>query len=461
MALSLYNTLTRRKELFEPIDRAKIGMYVCGPTVYGLAHIGNARPIVVFDVLYRLLRRIYGEGAVTYVRNITDVDDKINAAAKSSGEPIASITALTTEAFHADIAELNALPPDVEPRATEHIAEMIEMIEALITSEHAYAADGHVLFHVPSFPEYGKLSHRDRDEMISGARIEVAPYKRDPADFVLWKPSDLSLPGWNSPWGRGRPGWHIECSAMSRKHLGTTLDIHGGGSDLIFPHHENEVAQSECSCPGHPFARYWMHNGFLSVNGEKMSKSLGNFITIRQALERAPGEVLRLMMLSTHYRHPLNWTESGLKQAQTRLDRLYRLLQKSGARVPDGNAVGLDDGFVGALQDDLNTPLALAELERQADELMSADARGGEQKRVRLLASAGILGILQQDPEAWFKGGETAEDVSHIEAKIERRLEARQAKDFALADNIRESLAENGIILEDRPDGTTDWRRTV
>ena len=461
MALSLYNTLTRRKELFEPIDRTKIGMYVCGPTVYDLAHIGNARPIVVFDVLYRLLRRIYGEGAVTYVRNITDVDDKINAAAKISGEPIASITALTTEAFHADIAELNALPPDVEPRATEHIAEMIEMIEALITSEHAYAADGHVLFHVPSFPEYGKLSHRDRDEMISGARIEVAPYKRDPADFVLWKPSDLSLPGWNSPWGRGRPGWHIECSAMSRKHLGTTIDIHGGGSDLIFPHHENEVAQSECSCPGHPFARYWMHNGFLSVNGEKMSKSLGNFITIRQALGRAPGEVLRLMMLSTHYRHPLNWTESGLKQAQTRLDRLYRLLQKSGARVPDGNAVGLDDGFVGALQDDLNTPLALAELERQADELMSADARGGEQKRVRLLASAGILGILQQDPEAWFKGGETAEDVSHIEAKIERRLEARQAKDFALADNIRESLAENGIILEDRPDGTTDWRRTV
>ena len=461
MALSLYNTLTRRKELFEPIDRAKIGMYVCGPTVYGLAHIGNARPIVVFDVLYRLLRRIYGEGAVTYVRNITDVDDKINAAAKSSGEPIASITARTTEAFHADIAELNALPPDVEPRATEHIAEMIEMIEALITSEHAYAADGHVLFHVPSFPEYGKLSHRDRDEMISGARIEVAPYKRDPADFVLWKPSDLSLPGWNSPWGRGRPGWHIECSAMSRKHLGTTLDIHGGGSDLIFPHHENEVAQSECSCPGHPFARYWMHNGFLSVNGEKMSKSLGNFISIRQALGRAPGEVLRLMMLSTHYRHPLNWTESGLKQAQTRLDRLYRLLQKSGARVPDGNAVGLDDGFVGALQDDLNTPLAQAELERQADELMSADARGREQKRVRLLASAGILGILQQDPEAWFKGGETAEDVSHIEAKIERRLEARQAKDFALADNIRESLAESGIILEDRPDGTTDWRRTV
>tara|TARA_Y100000588_G_scaffold2010_2_gene2949 strand:- start:1660 stop:3048 length:1389 start_codon:yes stop_codon:yes gene_type:complete len=461
VALSLYNTLTRRKELFEPFDRTKIGMYVCGPTVYDLAHIGNARPIVVFDVLYRLLRRIYGEGAVTYVRNITDVDDKINAAAKISGEPIASITARTTEAFHADIAELNALLPDVEPRATEHIAEMIEMIEALITSEHAYAADGHVLFHVPSFPEYGKLSHRDRDEMISGARIEVAPYKRDPADFVLWKPSDLSLPGWNSPWGRGRPGWHIECSAMSRKHLGTTIDIHGGGSDLIFPHHENEVAQSECSCPGHPFARYWMHNGFLSVNGEKMSKSLGNFITIRQALGRAPGEVLRLMMLSTHYRHPLNWTESGLKQAQTRLDRLYRLLQKSGARVPDGNAVGLDDGFVGALQDDLNTPLALAELERQADELMSADARGREQKRVRLLASAGILGILQQDPEAWFKGGETAEDVSHIEAKIERRLEARQAKDFALADNIRESLAENGIILEDRPDGTTDWRRTV
>lgn len=461
MVLSLYNTLTRRKEPFVPLDATRIGMYVCGPTVYDLAHIGNARPIIVFDVLYRVLRQIYGESAVTYVRNITDVDDKINAAAKATGESIMAITASTTKAFHADIAELNALPPDVEPRATEHIAEMIAIIEALIAAEHAYAADGHVLFHVPSFSEYGKLSHRERDEMIAGARVEVAPYKRDPADFVLWKPSDPSLPGWDSPWGRGRPGWHIECSAMCRKHLGTTVDIHGGGSDLIFPHHENEVAQSECSCPGDPFVRHWIHNGFLTVNGEKMSKSLGNFITIRQALEGSPGEVLRLMMLSTHYRHPLDWTEDGVKQARTRLDRLYRVLQKAGGRAPDCDAADLDDDFANALQDDLNTPLALAELERQADDLSSVDGREGEWGRGRFLAAAGVLGILQQDPEAWFKGGEAAKDVSHIEAEITRRVEARQAKDFAAADNIRDALAENGIILEDRPDGTTDWRRTV
>ncbi len=461
MALSLYNTLTRSKEPFEPFDASRIGMYVCGPTVYDLAHIGNARPIIVFDVLYRLLRHIYGENAVTYVRNITDVDDKINASAKAAGEPIMAITARTTKAFHADIAELNALPPDVEPRATEHIAEMIAMIETLISAEHAYAADGHVLFHVPSFPEYGKLSHRERHEMIAGARVEVAPYKRDPADFVLWKPSDSSLPGWESPWGCGRPGWHIECSAMSRKYLGTTLDIHGGGSDLIFPHHENEMAQSECSCPGHPFARYWMHNGFLSVGGEKMSKSLGNFITIRQALEDAPGEVLRLMMLSTHYRHPLDWTEDGVRQARTRLDRLYRVLQNTGARAPEDGVAGLDDAFSAALQDDLNTPLALAELERQADGLPSAEGAEAEWRRVQFLAAAGILGILQHDPETWFKGDEAETDVNHIEAEIARRLEARQVKDFATADTIRDALAENGVLLEDRPDGTTDWRRTL
>jgi cysteinyl-tRNA synthetase len=460
VALSLYNTQTRRKEPFEPRDPARVGMYVCGPTVYDLAHIGNARPIIVFDVLYRLLRSIYGEDAVTYVRNITDVDDKINAAAEASGVPISEITKRTTEAFHADIAELNALPPDVEPRATEHIAEMVEMIEALIAAGHAYAADGHVLFHVPSFPEYGKLSHRERDEMIAGARVEVAPYKRDPADFVLWKPSAPELPGWDSPWGRGRPGWHIECSAMSRKHLGVTLDIHGGGSDLIFPHHENEVAQSECSCPGHPFVRHWMHNGFLSVNGEKMSKSLGNFVTIRQALESAPGEVLRLMMLSTHYRHPIDWTEDGVRQARARLDRLYRVLQKTGGGDEGAvNGAVLDEGFAVALQDDLNTPLAISELERQADALAKADGAEADELRRSFLAGAGILGVLQKDPEVWFKGGEAAEDVGHIEAEIARRLAARKAKDFATADGIRDALAKDGILLEDRPDGTTDWRR--
>ena len=462
MALSLYNTRTRKKEPFVPLDAAHVGMYVCGPTVYDLAHIGNARPIVVFDVLCRLLRNIYGANCVSYVRNITDVDDKINAAARASGEPISSITERTTQAFHEDIAELNALPPDVEPRATDHIPEMIEMIETLVASEHAYAAEGHVLFHVPSDQDYGKLSNREREEMLAGARVEVAPYKRDPADFVLWKPSEDGLPGWDSPWGRGRPGWHIECSAMSRKHLGVTLDIHGGGADLIFPHHENEVAQSECSCPGHPFVRTWVHNGFLSVNGEKMSKSLGNFITIRQALEGAPGEVLRLMLLSTHYRHPLDWTEEGVQQARTRLDRLYRVLQNtSGDFESDSDvAVSEDAGFIAALHDDLNTPLALSELERQADELSKLDGPEAHRKHRALLANAGILGILQQDPETWFKGGEAAGDVGHIEEQIALRLAARKAKDFAAADNIRDALADAGIILEDRPDGTTDWRRT-
>jgi len=461
VALSLYNTQTRKNETFVPLNEKQVGMYVCGPTVYDLAHIGNARPIVVFDVLYRLLRKIYGEGCVKYVRNITDVDDKINAAAKQSGEPISAITARTTQAFHEDIAELNALPPDVEPRATDHVAEMIEIISTLIGNEHAYEKDGHVLFHVPSDNGYGKLSHRDRDEMVAGARVEVAPYKRDPADFVLWKPSAEDLPGWDSPWGRGRPGWHIECSAMSRKHLGVTVDIHGGGADLIFPHHENEVAQSECSCPGHDFVRHWVHNGFLSVNGEKMSKSLGNFITIRQALEGAPGEVLRLMMLSTHYRHPLDWSEEGVRQARTRLDRLYRVLQKAGAAAEEykGDMSLQDDDFSKALQDDLNTPLALSVLERQADELSKSDGPELIIHYNSLRANANILSILQKDPETWFKGGEAASDVGHIEAQIALRIEARKNKDFASADNIRDALVENGIILEDRPDGSTDWRR--
>jgi cysteinyl-tRNA synthetase len=461
VALSLYNTQTRKKETFVPLNEKQVGMYVCGPTVYDLAHIGNARPIVVFDVLYRLLRKIYGEGCVKYVRNITDVDDKINAVAKQSGEPISAITARTTQAFHEDIAELNALPPDVEPRATDHVAEMIEIISTLIANEHAYEKDGHVLFHVPSDNGYGKLSHRDRDEMVAGARVEVAPYKRDPADFVLWKPSAEDLPGWDSPWGRGRPGWHIECSAMSRKHLGVTVDIHGGGADLIFPHHENEVAQSECSCPGHDFVRHWVHNGFLSVNGEKMSKSLGNFITIRKALEGAPGEVLRLMMLSTHYRHPLDWSEEGVRQARTRLDRLYRVLQKAGAAAEEyqGDMSLQGDDFSKALQDDLNTPLALSVLERQADELSKSDGSELIIHYNSLRANANILSILQKDPETWFKGGEAASDVGHIEAQIALRIDARKNKDFASADNIRDALVENGIILEDRPDGSTDWRR--
>ncbi|HYD31592.1 MAG TPA: cysteine--tRNA ligase, partial [Azospirillaceae bacterium] len=309
MPLDLYNTLTRKKERFEPLEKGKVGLYVCGPTVYDWAHLGNARPVVVFDVLYRLLKRVYAspDWTVTYVRNITDVDDKIIAASQASGEPIESITARTTQAYHEDMAALNALSPDIEPRATHHISRMIAMIERLVAAGHAYEAEGHVLFNVPSMAEYGQLSRRNRDELIAGARVEVAPYKRDPADFVLWKPSTPDQPGWDSPWGRGRPGWHIECSAMSEQHLGQTFDIHGGGLDLVFPHHENEIAQSRCAHGGAPLARFWVHNGFLSVNGEKMSKSLGNFFTVRELLDEAPGEALRLTLLSAHYRQPLDF----------------------------------------------------------------------------------------------------------------------------------------------------------
>ncbi|MBT4428636.1 MAG: cysteine--tRNA ligase [Rhodospirillaceae bacterium] len=448
MALTLYNTQTRKKQPFEPLDELSVGMYVCGPTVYDLAHIGNARPIVVFDVLYRLLRSIYGADCVKYVRNITDVDDKINAAAKESGEPISAITARTTEAFHADIAELNALPPDVEPRATDHIAEMVEIIEALIASEHAYEKDGHVLFHVPSDPGYGKLSHRERDEMVAGARVEVAPYKRDPADFVLWKPSADDLPGWDSKWGRGRPGWHIECSAMSRKHLGVTVDIHGGGADLIFPHHENEVAQSECSCPGHDFVRHWVHNGFLSVNGEKMSKSLGNFYTVHELLDEFPGEAIRLVLLQTHYRQPLDFTKAGIAEARRTLDRWYRIAGEGAVPAADVPA-----SLIAALSDDLNTPKAVAELHKLAGEDRSA-----------FMAGAHFLGLLGLDPEDWFKwqpagaaNADTLDDAA-IDELINERTAARNAKNFARSDEIRDELAAQGVVLEDGAGGTT-WRR--
>ena len=458
MTLTLHNTLTRKRELLEPVRPGHVGMYVCGPTVYDLAHIGNARPVVVFDVLYRVLKRRYP--SVTYVRNITDIDDKINEASRQSGEPIESITARTTRAFHQDIAALGALPPDIEPRATAHVPEMIALIETLISAGHAYEAEGHVLFHVPSSPRYGALSGRDRDEMIAGARVEVAPYKRDPADFVLWKPSDETLPGWESPWGRGRPGWHIECSAMSRAYLGETLDIHGGGMDLIFPHHENEIAQSECACPGAPFARHWVHNGVLTVEGEKMSKSLGNFITIRDALAETPGEVIRMVLLSTHYRHPLDWTAEGLAQARANLDRLYTALRSAGAED------GADDDSVGpeveaALCGDLNTPKALAALHRLAGELNRAgDAAAQAQAKAALRGSGALLGLLQADPEAWFRGDALEGGMSdaEIEALIAARAAARAQRDFAEADRIREAMAAEGITLEDTAEDTL-WRR--
>jgi len=444
--LFLHNSLTRRKQRFAPLDPSNVRMYVCGPTVYDLAHLGNARPVVVFDVLARLLRLLFP--CLTYVRNITDVDDKINARAADSGEPIGAITARTTADFHADMAALGALPPDVEPRATDHIAEMIELIGRLIANGHAYEAEGHVLFAVASDPDYGKLSGRSSDELLAGARVDIAPYKRDPGDFVLWKPSTPEQPGWDSPWGRGRPGWHIECSAMSWRYLGETFDIHGGGQDLIFPHHENEMAQSCCAFPGSHFARTWVHNGMLLVNGEKMSKSLGNFFTVRDVLARAPGEAIRLLLLRAHYRAALDFNDAALAAAKQELDRFYRALERHPGVVA---ATEVPAPVLEALCDDLNTPLALSQMHVLADAALAGDAAAA----AGLRAAGGALGLLQADPSAWFRGGD---DGAEIDAAIAARLAARKARDFARADAIRAELAALGIVLEDGPQGTT-WRR--
>jgi cysteinyl-tRNA synthetase len=450
--LFFHNTLSKTKEKFVPIDPNHVRLYVCGPTVYDRAHIGNARPVIVFDVLVRLLRRLYPK--VTYVRNITDVDDKINAKAKASGRAIAEITAETTKLFHEDMAALNALPPDIEPRATAHIPQMIAMIESLIEQGHAYAAEGHVLFHVASMADYGKLSGRSMDEMIAGARVEVAPYKKDPADFVLWKPSTDDLPGWDSPWGRGRPGWHIECSAMSREYLGPSFDIHGGGQDLIFPHHENEIAQSEC-CNHAPFARFWLHNGFLKVEGEKMSKSIGNILSVHQLLSEAPGEAIRFAVLSAHYRQPLDWTDEGLRAAKSALDRLYRALETAPAAMP---ADQVPENVVAALMDDLNTPLAISHLHELASALNKAgDAAEKARIAASLKAAGALLGCLQADPQAWLQGGSDTES-SEIDRLIAERIAAKKSKNFKEADRIRDELKAQGILLEDGPAGTT-WRK--
>jgi cysteinyl-tRNA synthetase len=456
VALSLYNTLTRQQEPFVPLDPANVRMYVCGPTVYDRAHIGNARPVAVFDVLYRLLKSIYPR--VTYVRNITDVDDKIMAAAKERGIEIDALTTNTTAMYHADMEALNALPPDIEPRATQHIPQMIKMIEALIASDHAYVAEGHVLFNVPSMANYGKLSRRSLKEMVAGARVEVAPYKKDPADFVLWKPSSADQVGWDSPWGRGRPGWHIECSAMSETHLGETFDIHGGGLDLIFPHHENEIAQSTCAHHGKPFVQVWLHNGFLSVNGEKMSKSLGNFFTVRDLLDKAPGEAVRLCLMSAHYRAPLDWTDEALGQARQVLDRLYGALRPFGQVAASKT---LPAGVQAALEDDINTPKAIAELHELAGRLNKATGTERETLAADLKAGGAALGLLQADPETWFKwqpeGGDSLSDAA-IEDLIARRNEAKKTRNFTEADRIRDELKNKGVVLEDSPAGTK-WRR--
>jgi cysteinyl-tRNA synthetase len=459
MSIQLYNTLTRRKELFQPIDAADVRVYVCGPTVYDYAHIGNARPVVVFDTLYRLLRRRYGADHVTYVRNVTDVEDKIIAAAAERGEAIADLTRRTTAIYHADMAALNALTPDHEPRATAFIGEMVAMIQTLIDRGHAYVAEGHVLFNVPSMPDYGELARRSQDDMIAGARVEVAPYKKHAADFVLWKPSDASQPGWPSPWGLGRPGWHIECSAMAEAKLGVTFDIHGGGIDLVFPHHENEIAQSRSAHDGAPLARVWMHNGFVQVNGEKMSKSLGNYFTVHELLEEGyRGEAIRLALLAAHYRQPVDFTRAGLAETSGQLERFYLALE----RVIDIEAEPGEPpaDLLAALEDDLNTPLALAHLHEAATRLNKAEPMAEQvAAKASLLAGADLLGLLKQRPSEWLQGGKKGgPEAGEIETLIAQRIAARKAKDFATADRIRDELAAAGVVLEDGPKGTS-WRR--
>jgi len=449
MELRLYDTLTREKRLFTPIDPSRVRVYVCGPTVYDFAHIGNARPVIVFDVLFRLLRHIYGPDHVTYVRNVTDVDDKINARAAERGVSIRDLTEETYRNFKADVAVLGCLPPTIEPRATEHIDEMKALIERLVKSGHAYVAEGNILFHVPSMKDYGKLSNRPLDEMIAGARVEVAPYKKDPQDFILWKPSNPGEPAWPSPAGvktPGRPGWHIECSAMSWKHLGETFDIHGGGIDLVFPHHENEIAQSRCAFHTPVMANYWMHNGFLQVEGEKMSKSLGNFVTINELLKDWPGEVVRFTMLQTQYRQPINWTIAGLREAQKNLDHWYDL-------TADMEPGYLCADALDALLDDLNTPKAFAALH----DLRGEAAKGVKPAAASLKASAQLISLLQLPATKWaaFRPASLSIDETKVVSLIEARTAARAEKNFRESDRIRDELAAMGIVLKDSKDGTT------
>lgn len=479
MSLHLYNSLTRRVEPFAPLDPACPTMYVCGPTVYNYVHIGNGRGPVVFGVLADLLRRRHG--ALKYARNITDVDDKINAAAAEQGVPISAITDRFAAAYREDMAALGVAPPDIEPEATAHIPQIVEMIGQLIASGHAYAAEGHVLFAVDAFGGYGKLSRRDPDDMLAGARVEVAPYKRNAGDFVLWKPSTGDLPGWESPWGRGRPGWHIECSAMAAAHLGETIDIHAGGVDLQFPHHENEIAQSECAHGGRTFARFWLHNGMLTFAGSKMSKSVGNIEKIHDLVRTHPPEALRYALLSAHYRQPLDWSDALISSSTNALDRLYGTLRDAdmlrvvsilrGKGDPEQQQAPIPESVERALDDDLNTPKALAEIAsiaskaRQLRNDLIHDSHpeqvGIEQLgriTAELRAAGFALGLLQQDPGAWFTKGSSGDDDARIQALVEERGAAKQARDFARADAIRKQLADEGVLLEDTPQGVR-WKR--
>ena len=458
MTIQLHDTLQGKKIPFVPLKEGEVTMYLCGPTVYNYAHIGNARPAVVFDLLARLLRRSY---KLTFARNITDVDDKIIAASVETGKSIDDITARFIKAYNDDMAALGVQPPDIEPRATQHIGEMVAMIETLIEKGFAYEAEGHVLFDVASDADYGSLSKRDLREMIAGARVEVAPYKKAAQDFVLWKPSTPELPGWDSPWGRGRPGWHIECSAMAEKHLGETIDIHAGGRDLVFPHHENEMAQSCCAHDGAPFARYWLHNGFLSMDQTKMSKSLGNVLLVHELIETIPGEVIRLALLGAHYKQPLDWSAETLESARRMLDRLYGAVQ--GIEVSDEARAAADvpADLIAALEDDLNSPKAMAAFFALAKELNKAtDDEKRASLAAQMYASGELMGLLGNDPDEWF-AGHTEGDLSSddIEALIEKRNAAKAARDFEAADAIRDQLSDAGVSIQDGRDGTS-WRRS-
>jgi cysteinyl-tRNA synthetase len=470
MNLFLHDTMSGEKRRFVPADPARVTMYVCGPTVYSYPHVGNGRAAVVFDLLFRVLRRAYGEGAVVYSRNITDVDDKINQAAIAQNVPISAITDRFYAAYNADMDALGVLRPTLEPRATGHIEAIQRLIGRLVENQAAYAAEGHVLFSIESFPDYGKLSGRSLEDMIAGARVEVAPYKRHPADFVMWKPSKPGEPVWDSPWGPGRPGWHIECSAMIAESLGVPIDIHGGGHDLIFPHHENEIAQSRCADHAPVFANYWMHNGFLTMDSEKMSKSLGNGVLVHELVGQLPGEVIRWALLVGHYRQPLDWTADLIDQARTSLDRLYQVLRDvSGRRLPapDPKLVeGQLEPFWTALGDDLNTPAAMSHLfalANRARGLMKAAPDEADKAReladtlAALLEAGNFLGFLGADPAAWFEGGADAGLKAHVEALLKTRFEARQAKDWATADRIREELTTLNVVVMDGPEGAT-WR---
>lgn len=453
--MQLYNTQTKQKEAFTPLDPSNVTMYVCGPTVYSFAHIGNARPAVAFDILARVLRHLFPK--VTYVRNITDIDDKINASAAAEGVAINVITERYTQHYHNDLGALGVLPVDIEPKVTDHLLDIITMIEQLVVSGHAYEAEGHVLFSVASYSDYGSLSKRNPEELLAGARVEVASFKRDAGDFVLWKPSTDEQPGWDSPWGRGRPGWHIECSAMSAKHLGKTIDIHGGGHDLIFPHHENERAQSTCAHDGEVFARYWLHNGFVNVDAEKMSKSIGNVLLVKDLLNDYAGEAIRYVLLSAHYRAPLDWNDTVVEQAKNSLDRMYNALRE--LDTIEAAEPQMDAAFLAALVDDLNTPKALAEmfvLVKQANS--STDNTEKAIIKAKLLAAGKLMGILQMDANEWFAGSADDPEAAEIDALVAERITARAEKDWARADEIRVILAEKKIAVEDSVDGAR-WKR--